>query len=133
MKHLRTRKFNIVTGVRLCAKNAKTPFECWNLFFCNNILEIIVQNTNKMIQMQRSNFSRQRDAKETDKIEIKALLGLLYLAGTPRSSHLNVDDLWERDGTGVEKFWLTMSKERFLFLLRYLRYDDKQTRDERKA
>ncbi|KAF2891623.1 hypothetical protein ILUMI_14550, partial [Ignelater luminosus] len=45
----------------------------------------------------------------------------------------NVDDLWAKNSTGVEKFWLTMSKERFLFLLRLLRFNDKITRDETKS
>ncbi|KAF2885572.1 hypothetical protein ILUMI_20595 [Ignelater luminosus] len=81
---------------------------------------------------QRDNFSKPRDAKSTDLVEIKALLGPLYLAGVLRSGRFNVDDLWEKNSTSVEKFWLTMSKERFLFLLRLLCFDDKIMRNERK-
>ncbi|KAB0805400.1 hypothetical protein PPYR_02396 [Photinus pyralis] len=86
-----------------------------------------------MINRVADHFSRSRDAKPTDLVEIKALLGLLYLAGCLKSSRLSVEELWTTDGTGVERFWLTMSKERFLFLLRYLRFDDKETREQRRA
>ncbi|KAF2905253.1 hypothetical protein ILUMI_00923 [Ignelater luminosus] len=51
-KKTRTRKCNIVTplpDVRPCTKNVKTVYECWNLFFCDKILEILVENTNKKI------------------------------------------------------------------------------------
>ncbi|KAH1016933.1 hypothetical protein HUJ05_007675 [Dendroctonus ponderosae] len=39
--------------------------------------------------------------------------------------------MWDRKETGVEIFWLTMSKQRFLFLLKHLRFDDRTTREER--
>lgn len=96
-------------------------------------MEIIVKNTNKFIQLNAINFSKARDAKITDLVEVKALFGLLYLAGILRSSRLNVNDLWDRNTIGIERFWLTMSKERFLFLLRHIRFDDKATREERKS
>lgn len=44
-----------------------------------------------------------------------------------------MNDLWDRNTIGIERFWLTMSKERFLFLLRHIRFDDKATREERKS
>ncbi|KAF2888265.1 hypothetical protein ILUMI_17908 [Ignelater luminosus] len=132
-KEIRNRKCNIVTplpGGRPSAKNAKTEYECWNLFFCDEIFEVRVENTNRKIQSQRDTFFRPRDAKSTDLVEIKALLGLFYLTGVLQSNRLNVD-FWEKNSTGVEKFWLTMSKGRFLFLLRFLCFDDKITRNER--
>ncbi|KAF2901856.1 hypothetical protein ILUMI_04331 [Ignelater luminosus] len=92
----KTRKCNIVTplpGVRPCAESVTTVSKCWNLSFCDEILEILVENTIKRIQSQRDNFSRPRDAKSTDLDEMKALLGPLYLAGVLRSSRSNVDDL----------------------------------------
>ncbi|KAJ8938411.1 hypothetical protein NQ318_011994 [Aromia moschata] len=77
------------------------------------------------------NFSRVRDANLTDAIEIRALFGLLYLAGVTHANRLNTEDLWRRDGYGVEIFHLTMSLQRFRFLVRVLRFDDKDTRLER--
>ncbi|GBP04942.1 hypothetical protein EVAR_21159_1 [Eumeta japonica] len=80
---------------------------------------------------RRNKFQRDRDAKDTDVEEIKALLGLLIMSGVLRASHLNFRDLWATDGTGVEIFRLTMRYQRFLFLLRCLRFDDRTTRAER--
>lgn len=36
----------------------------------------------------------------TDKAEIKALLGLLYLSGSFKSAHEDAENLWTNDGTG---------------------------------
>lgn len=62
------------------------------------------------INLNTEHFSRERDTENTDLVEIKALLGLLYLAAILRSSRLNVDDIWDWHGIGVERFWLTMTK-----------------------
>lgn len=134
-KKVRTRKANIVNhlpGVANCAKHMKSVLETWDLFFPEEILRIIVENTNKFITSISENYSRERDAMPTDIVEIKALLGLVYLRGVLKSSRLNVDELWDKNGCGVERFRLTMSKQRFLFLLRSLRFDDRLTREERK-
>ncbi|GBN25163.1 PiggyBac transposable element-derived protein 4 [Araneus ventricosus] len=115
---------NIIPGVNACARQAKTVLECWSLLFSDEILNHIVENTNLHIKKISQFYSRERSAKSTDLIEIKALIGLLYLAGCHKSSRLNVRELWDRKGTGIERFWLTMARDRFLFLLRGLRFDD---------
>ncbi|XP_030758011.1 uncharacterized protein LOC115883741 [Sitophilus oryzae] len=60
------------------------------------------------------------------------LFGLLYLAGTLKSSRLNTKEIWDKKGTGVERFWVTISEQRFRFLLNCLRFEDLSTRNERK-
>ena len=40
----------------------------------------------------RPNYNRERDCRETNRPEIKALLGTLYLLGVTKSSHENVFD-----------------------------------------
>ncbi|GBM05530.1 hypothetical protein AVEN_94804-1 [Araneus ventricosus] len=47
---------------------------------------------------------------------MKAFIVLLYLAGVYRGSRLNMDDLWDTNGDGIETFRLTMSLRRFDFL-----------------
>lgn len=64
------------------------------------MIDTILRFTNKKIEVKKQNFSRDRDAKDTDITEIKALLGLLYMAGTLKSSHENLDDLYATDFTG---------------------------------
>ncbi|CAH1973428.1 unnamed protein product [Acanthoscelides obtectus] len=130
----RTRSHNIILhlpGVKSSAKSAKTALECFSLFFSDDIINLLVTCTNQYIEVVRGKFQRERDAKDTDVEEMKALLGLLIMSGVLRASHLNFIDLWATNGTGVEMFRLTMSYQRFLFLLRCLRFDDRTTRAER--
>lgn len=138
----RVRCHNIIRveriGVRLpCSKgdgkSAKSPLDSWKLFFSDDLIEHIVNYTNVWIDKNKINYSRDRDAKETNRDEIHAVLGLLYLAGMLRASHTKLEDLWSADGLGVEYFRATMSLRRFKFLLRALRFDDIRTRRQRKA
>nr|XP_023012848.1 piggyBac transposable element-derived protein 4-like [Leptinotarsa decemlineata] len=96
------------------------------------MIQIIVDNTNLYMSKIAESYSKERRAKPTDVCEIKSLLGLLYLAGTLKSSRLNTKELWERNETGVERFWLVMSRERFHFLLRCIRFDNIDTREKRR-
>lgn len=132
--NVRTRAHNIIShlpGVKGSAKEAKSPLDCWKSQITNDMLELIVTNTNKYITTIKEHYYRERDAKETTLIEVKALIGLLYLAGFLRSGRQNIYDLWATDGTGVEIFRKVMPLSRFKFLLQCIRFDDKGTRNER--
>ncbi|XP_035209147.1 uncharacterized protein LOC118183658 [Stegodyphus dumicola] len=45
---------------------------------------------------------------------------------------MHVRDLWRTDGMGIEIFHRTMSHNRFLFLMRYIRFDGVRNRQMRK-
>lgn len=131
----KTRAENIIThlpGPKIAVRNLKTVNEIWQQFFDLDMLRIIVESTNKHIQRSKENYSRERNVKETDIAEVHGLISLLYLAGVLKAGRLNVSELWRNDGTGVEQFRLTMSKFRFQFLLQHLRFDDMDTRTERR-
>ena len=81
----------------------------------------------------KDNYARNRDAKCTDVIELKAFIGLLYLAGAYRANRQSLEELWGTKGDGVERFDLVMSIKRFKFLLRCRRFDDRDTQITRKA
>lgn len=49
--------------------------------------------------------------------ELKAFLGLLYIDGVMKGNLQNTEDLFRTNGMGLELFRLTMSLERFKFLL----------------
>lgn len=52
------------------------------------MLDSIVNNTNLYIQEKvAANHERERDARETNKVEIKALIGLLYLEAVLNSGN----------------------------------------------
>lgn len=138
----RVRNQNIIrserSGVRLpCpkgrARTVNSPFETWKLLFPDEFIEKIVEFTNIWIRKNKSNYSRERDAKETDKDEIHAVIGLLYLSGILKTSHTNLDELWAADGFGVDYFRATMSVRRFKYLLRAMRFDNITTRCRRQA
>lgn len=114
------------------AKNARTELDCWNLFFTHFILDLLVQSTNQHIQNVRERFARERDCRPTNKTEIKAFLGLLYLAGVFRGGHQRLSDFWATDGLGINIFRMTMSEKRFRFLIRCLRFDNRDTREARR-
>lgn len=88
---------NIIThlpGVKGNARNASTAVDIWNNIFTDEILNIIVTYTNQYIETIRNNFSRERDIKPTDRIEIRAFIGLLYLAGAYRG----IVNIWKNFG-----------------------------------
>lgn len=114
---VRTRRENIVThlpGTKGAAKQVNTPLKAWQCFFSDEVLQKIVDYTNIYIDI-KNNYTRDRDAKNTNLEELKALIGLLYYAGVLKSSHLHTDELWNDDGTGVQIFRCGMSQQRFRF------------------
>ena len=91
-------------GVKSAAKHATTHIEAWETFFAEEMLQLIVEYTNLEIQRIRGNYSRERNGNPTNIVRLKALIGLLFLAGLLRSHHVNTANLWATDGTGTEKF-----------------------------
>lgn len=133
-KNVRTAHKNIVLqlpGVKTYAKSKKLPMDIWLCLFDEEMLNIIVDCTNIKIESVSQNFTRERDARPTTFSEIKALIGLLYLAGVRKANHMNLADLWRTDGNGVEAFHLGMNRNRFQFLMRCVRFDDIHTRQDR--
>ncbi|CAI6369859.1 unnamed protein product [Macrosiphum euphorbiae] len=132
----KTARQNIITklpGVKGAAKNSKTILDCWKIFFPDNIIIYIVECTNQQLNLIRSNYTRgERDCPPTNFEEILAFFGLLYLAGVKKAQHLNTDELWSTDGTAPEFFSATMSKRRFHTLVQAIRFDDRNSRLERK-
>lgn len=108
----------------------------WAVIIDDQMIQEIVAKTNIKIRENRETIASQperRDATyaDVDDIELKAVFGLLYLAGLHKSSHINLHELWTRDGSGIEMFRLTMSEQGFRFIIRSLRFDDQSTRDGR--
>ena len=86
-KNVRTRSQNLVKhlpGVKAVAKNLKMEFDIWKHFFSDKILDCIMKNTNDHIRLARANYTRERDAKETDTLEVQALLGLCTEIQSPK-------------------------------------------------
>ncbi|KAJ8972838.1 hypothetical protein NQ314_000002 [Rhamnusium bicolor] len=85
-------------GVTGEAKQANGVYGTWNVLIDETMLQKIAECTNKYIESIQVQFSRPRDAKITDIVEIKAVIGLLYLAGVYHASRLSLEELWSEDG-----------------------------------
>lgn len=131
----RVRSHNVIQrplGPKGTAANASTPLQCFELFFDPNIIDLLVNNTNLYIATIHSNYQRERDAKLTTVTEMRAFVGLLLILGVNRSGRQNLKDFWDNSiGTGLELVYLTMSINRFRFLIRAIRFDDTQDRLQR--
>lgn len=68
---------------------------------------------------------------DSNLVELKAFIGLLYLSGLQKTCKTNFYDLWSTE-FGSMLYRATMSVERFKFLLRMTRFDDKETRAARR-
>ena len=93
----RPRRENIVLhlpGPKQEARNVRSPLESWNLLFSEEILDIIVMHTNQEILRKCQSGLPQSYKKTTNTTEVKAFIGLLYLAGALRVSNCNLDELW---------------------------------------
>ena len=96
------------------------------------MLEKIVSHTNQKLKDLRVEYARDRDCVDISVEEIRALFGLLYLGGLLKMSHTHVTDLWATDGTAPDYFRSVMRSNRFLLLLRALRFENSDNREERK-
>lgn len=126
---------NVVTeaaGVKGAARNAVTVTDAWKIFFPDVVIDQIVVQTNRFLQRIRQSYARERDCLDTNSEEILALFGLLYLAGANKSSKLDICDMWDKSMLAPQIFRIVMSINRFKLLLRALRFDNVNDREERR-
>ncbi|KAG5866932.1 hypothetical protein JTB14_019779 [Gonioctena quinquepunctata] len=116
-KPIRTRQENIIKrlpGSTSKTRHLKQPIEIWKYFITEEMISEIVTCTNLFIEKSKDNFSRERDARKTDAIEICALLGLIYMAGLTKSNKLNIGDLWRRDGASDSGLIFAKKKQKHI-------------------
>ncbi|KAJ4438729.1 hypothetical protein ANN_14678 [Periplaneta americana] len=92
-------------------------------FITPEIVNIIVHHTNEDASI--------RNLKLTNTEELYAFIGILILMGANKDSELPIDDLWGKV-LGKNIYTATMNRIRFGELLSLIRFDDKQTRTERR-
>lgn len=131
----KTRKHNIVTHLPGCvgeSREVTDPMTAFCLFFDDGVVNMLVEYTNIFITlMVLPKFQNVSAAKITTVVEMRAFLGLLLMSGVLRASHLNFNDLFSPEDITGDFFHSVMSSQRFLFLLRCLRFDDVRSRKER--
>ncbi|KAJ8928139.1 hypothetical protein NQ314_019319 [Rhamnusium bicolor] len=123
---------HFVPGSKGPASLLLTPVSCFKHFFTDNILDKIVLHTNEQIVVKSASYAEKTlTISKTCKEEVIALIGLLIFSGAMKNNHLNAKKMFDPIISG-NIYRATMSCDRFLFLLDCLRFDDKQTRIERK-
>lgn len=116
-------KLNIPDNVQV-----NTPMDFFNLFFTDEICDEILKCTN----LAAMNFyDSNDDFKLVNKHELRAFFGLLISAGHLKSCNENYRSFWH-PYYGSPIFPATMGVNRFEQLLRFIRFDNKSTRSERR-
>uniref|UniRef100_A0A1B6MC64 PiggyBac transposable element-derived protein domain-containing protein n=1 Tax=Graphocephala atropunctata TaxID=36148 RepID=A0A1B6MC64_9HEMI len=137
--NVRTRRHNIISHVPGLKDKAKslgdnpTPFQVWKLLITDDILEEVLNWTNQKIRSMKPKYSEQKLTfiEELHLTELKAFIGLLVFSSVFKAGNESVDSFFATDGTGRDIFRCTMTKERFLFLLSALRFDNPLDRPDR--
>lgn len=115
------------------AVGVRDPLALFHIFMTDDILELIVKHTNTEIELRARQYNRKQwYLEKTDKIELRAYIGLLYIAGLMKSGHLPTTVLWSKK-FGPVAFRNTMNKNRFEFLTRCLRFDNRNDRIYKKV
>ena len=140
----RQRRCDVITEQISClkgaARNIISEEDCFDLFFSDDMFELITSNTNKRIddhldklrtfKEDRFNSSKYTWLKQTTNEEMKAFTGLVYFRGLYSMNHCNIELLF-KSGIGPDIFSATISQQRMRFLLAHITFDDKSTRKDR--
>lgn len=136
----RTPQHNIIQqtpGVRpafrdMLNNSTTTPLDIWRLLFTDEMLQKIVLHTNEKIRKIRPNYKNQTCVQDLDITELKAFIGLLIYTAIFKENHEHYTSWYSTDGTGREIYRCIMSKNRLDVLMNTLRFDDAETREQRR-
>ena len=106
----------------------------FRFFMTDVMLEDIVKCTNFKITQLRNQIGEDNRNISTysniDLIEIRCLIGLLIMAGTKKDNHVRTLDMFST--WSASDFYRSLFfQKRFEFLIRSLRFDDPEMREER--
>lgn len=120
----RTATHNVFKATPGCrpsvSSSVASPYDAWKHYVDESILRQIVKYTNdEATRKGEENFSLTLS-------ELEAFIALQYARGLYGKNH-PVAFLWNSDH-GINIFGKTMARDRFLKILRYIRFDDKPRR-----
>ncbi|XP_037052002.1 piggyBac transposable element-derived protein 4-like [Bradysia coprophila] len=111
---------------------AASPIDFFKLFFTDEVCDEILRYTNlEALRFYDSKKCPLDEWKLVDKVELHAFFGLLITAGHMKSCNENYRNFWH-PFYGSTFFQATMGLTRFEQLLRFIRFDDKNTRSARR-
>lgn len=113
-----------------------TESAIFDLIFTPRMMDQILIETNDKAARAYTLWNRQNAAapktwKKLTTIEMRAFIGLLFMAGVHKSSDESVDVLWSTDSLCF--FRAAMPLKRFRAILRFIRFDSERTRLARLA
>ncbi|XP_043270636.1 uncharacterized protein [Venturia canescens] len=114
-----------------------SPLDAFQILFSKEIIDIIVLHTNEEIdrevaRLRKDNLVVQSYHSHTTSDEINAYIGVLIFGAVFHQNKLSLDDIFsEHHGSGFCR--AAFSEHRFQFLNYMVRFDDKSTREERRA
>ena len=114
----------------------ESPLEALKLTLPNDILELVIRYTNQKCERychdHCRNFAVRRfhGYKPFTKEEVLAFAGLFFIAGAPTCNQQPIFDLY--DSKFLPNFIAAMSRDLLLLLIRFFRFDDAGTRNDRK-
>lgn len=116
------------------AKVARTPLEFWSSLFTEDLLAIIVRNTNIEIQnfLTKKQWQPSPTFRELDVLELKAFIGLMYYSGARKDHDVRLERLWDNK-FGCAIYSSAFSLRSFQFIFSRLRFDERLTRERRRA
>ena len=111
--------FNEFVGVKRAAAGAVSPQECFQLFMTKDMLEQIVQETNRYHMQELTKKASTVKWVNTTVEEVQALLGVILAMGLIKL--LEIDDYWRRGSVyGMSWFPSIFWQDHFKQLLCYL-------------
>ena len=112
-------------GVMPNAANAKTPGECFNLFFTEEVIGLLVERTNANIKkilealdVTEESLKKWTHLRETNAVELKAFFGLMYARGLLQWNYTDISRSFNKE-TGNSIFAATMLERRFQALQQF--------------
>ncbi|CAH2004211.1 unnamed protein product [Acanthoscelides obtectus] len=122
---------HFVAGPKGEAKEYVTLEEYFLHFFSDPILDITLLHTNEEIVRQRQNYTGNNNVSPTTKEELQALFAILILSAAKKDNHLSARHMFDTTISG-SFYRACMNCDRYMFLLNCLRFDSRETRQERK-
>ena len=130
-QYVYTNKEKILEGP--CVDGVVQPIDVYNMFVTDEIMELIVEQTNLYARQIINNQTVTRKSRLNDWVptsieEMKNFLGLVIAMGLNHKP--SIKNYWSKDPLYAQNFFpRVMSRDRFLLLLRFIHFNNNDTQN----
>lgn len=121
------------------SKNVLSVIDCFRIFISSDIIEMIIKYSNQRAKTFINLYNDKHENKlpewvDIDRTELDAFFGILILTGRFREARESVHNIWSIKNQSLSRpvYRAIMSRNRFIDILRFIRFDDLNTRVQRK-